>query len=306
MAFDWDSLELAQPPWRRSIVADIPPILFRRAKEGRPLTYTELAEELHAEFGHAAKGLKPLYGPPVGAVGQAICQIGDRWRQTIPPINVIVVNEATGLAGTGADEIAHYFFKDHGRGMGRDRETYLRQAMEAVFAYGSRWDKVAQALGSPILPVRTEAPDGGEVLPLPRLPVVQGPESPEHKALKNWVAANPGLLSAFGTFPRGDVERGLSSGDSLDAYFHAGHRRLAVEVKTSKASNAELERGVYQCVKYRAVLRAEQLAIRKPPDCDAVLASTRGPTAKLRALMDRLHVQFVLCPIEAERGEASR
>lgn len=299
MAFDWDSLDLARTPWRRSVVADIPPILIRRAKEGRPITYTELADELQAEYGHPPQGLKPLYGPPVGAVGLAIRQIGDQWRQTIPPINLIVVNGETGLPGTGADEIAQYFFKDKGLGMAEDRETYLRQGMEAVFAYGSRWDKVAQALGSPTLTVR--GPDDGEVLDLPKLPPVQGPESAEHKALKHWVARNPGVFSEFGTFQQGRVEFGLSSGDWLDAYFTAGKRRLAVEVKTSKASNEELERGVYQCVKYRAVLRAEQIAIRKPPDCDAVLASTRAPTAKIRALMDRLHVQFAQCPLEAEK-----
>lgn len=147
MAFDWDSLKLARTPWRRTVVADIPPILFRRAKEGRRITYTELADELKVEYRHPQKGLKPLYGPPVGAVGLAIRQISDRWGHTIPPINLIVVNEATGLPGTGADEIAHYFFKDKGRGMAADRETYVRKAMDAVFEYGARWDKVAKALG---------------------------------------------------------------------------------------------------------------------------------------------------------------
>lgn len=99
----------------------------------------------------------------------------------------------------------------------------------------------------------------------------------------------------------GRSEKGLSSGDRLDAYFDNGRLRLAVEVKASHASDDELMRGVYQCIKYRAVLRAEQQAMRLVPNGNAVLVSTRVPSRKAKALMKRLHVSFLLAPIEAER-----
>lgn len=63
-----------------------------------------------------------------------------------------------------------------------------------------------------------------------------------------------------GSFATGTNEKHLSSGDRLDAHFDNGKQRLAVEVKTSGCSEDELQRGVYQAVKYRAILRAEQKA----------------------------------------------
>ncbi len=105
----------------------------------------------------------------------------------------------------------------------------------------------------------------------------------------------------FGCFTVGKNEHQLSSGDRLDAYFDNGRLRLAVEVKASHASDDEIMRGVYQCIKYRAVLRAEQQALRRAPNGDAVLASTRPAHRKAKALMKRLHISFLLAPIEAEQ-----
>lgn len=301
MAYNWDQNDLANTPWRRAIVPDIVPILIRRAKEGRPITYGELASELHREFGHIPTARKTLYGPPVGAIGVAIREVGDKWGERIPPINTIVIRASTGLPGVGADEIAHYFFEDNGKGMARERDAYLRAAMDAVYHYGSRWDRVAEALGAPSLEVAGGMVDDGEQIELPNLPKAQAPESKEHKAIKYWICANPKWLSAFGKFTPGTTEHGISSGDRLDAFFDNG-KRLGVEVKTSKASHAELMRGVYQCIKYRAVLRAEELALRKVPNGDAVLACTRPPNRETAALIKRLHVNFLLIPMEAEEG----
>ena len=302
MAFDWTTNRLANTPWRIQIVSDIVPILIRRAKEGRNITYGDLAQELQDEFGHEQQPRKTKYGPPVGAVGQVIEALGRTWGERIPPINTIVVDARTDLPSTGADEIAHYFFEDNGRGMEKDREAYMRAAQKAVFAYKG-WDRVAEALGSDGLELKTGAIDQGEKIDLPKLPKVYGVESAKHKALKKWVVSNPSKLIEFGRFKttQGQIERLLSSGDRLDAYFDNGRQRLAVEVKASNCDDSELMRGVYQCIKYRAVLQAEQQALRIAPNGDAVLVSTQQPGKKVRALMKRLLVSFVLAPIGAEK-----
>lgn len=103
MAFDWTQLPLANTPWRIQVVANILPILIRRAKEGRPISYGELAEQLEAEFNHEPKARKTIYGPAVGAVGLAIEGLGrlPEWRgERIPPINTIVVSKSTGYPST--------------------------------------------------------------------------------------------------------------------------------------------------------------------------------------------------------------
>ncbi|WP_313400030.1 hypothetical protein [Stenotrophomonas sp.] len=304
MAFDWTTNPLANTPWRIQVVADIVPILIRRAKEGRRITYGDLAIALHNEFGHEPKARKTLYGPPVGAVGQVIQSLGEKWGEVIPPINTIVVEADTKLPSTGADEIAHYFFEDNGAGMEQDRHAYIEAAMKAVFDYGHRWDRVADALGAPTLETASGVIDKGDPIELPKLPRAYGVESSAHKALKAWIVANPDRLYEYGPFKtkHGENEHCISSGDRLDAYFDNGRLRLAVEVKASNACDDELMRGVYQCIKYRAVLRAEQHALRRSPNGDAVLVSTKVPGKKVRALMKRLLVGFVLAPMEAEQG----
>lgn len=301
MPYDWNQHELARSPWRSEIVPHLPAILIQRAKEGRTITYAELAEALHEHYGHEPKARKTLYGPPVGAVGFALKALGEKWGERIPPLNVIVVQANTGLPGVGADEVAHYFFDDAGRGMAKNRKAYLDAAMQAVFDYGQRWDRVAQALDADSLEPGTGETDPGDAIPLPKPAAAYRPESKEHKALKAWACQNPDWFDDYGSFQPGVNEHCLSSGDRLDAYFDNGRQYLAVEVKASHASEAELMRGVYQCIKYKAVLRAERIALRRAPLGDAVLVCTRRPGKETRALLKRLHVDFVLAPEEAEQ-----
>lgn len=158
----------------------------------------------------------------------------------------------------------------------------------------SQTDYVAQ-------PASRTTLDALQAIRLPRVQQGGGQESAEHQALKHWIAVHPEELEDHGAFPTGVNEKLLSSGDRLDAYFDNGKQRLAVEVKTSKCSEDELQRGVYQAVKYRAVLRAEQKAICHVPNGEAVLVCTRAPAAETRALLKRLQVRFQQVPLEAEQ-----
>ena len=69
-----------------------------------------------------------------------------------------------------------------------------------------------------------------------------------------------------------DVEAPLRSGDSLDVLFSDSNRRIAVEVKGASAPVGEVIRGLFQCVKYEAVLDAEARVDGSRADCKAVLA----------------------------------
>ena len=55
-----------------------------------------------------------------------------------------------------------------------------------------------------------------------------------------------------------DMEHILLSGDRLDVYFELGDgSKVAVEIKPSTSSDADVMRGLYQCVKYKTILDAE-------------------------------------------------
>lgn len=300
--FDWSKVEFARTPWRSQVIPDALPILIRWAQEGEPRSYSDLAQELHDNYGHEIKPRKDLYGAVAGGVAQALQWLSAQWKQPIPPLHAIVVNKATKHAGEGAITISPAYFAGKKLDTEEERRAQLQEAMEDVFTYPD-WDRVARALGATMLtPAFGQVEEGATGAPI-ALPNVQqggGPESAEHQALKRWVASHPEELADFGNYPAGTNEKLLSSGDRLDAYFDNGKQRLGVEVKTSRCSEDELQRGVYQTVKYRAILRAEQKATRHVPNGETVLVCTRRPNAETRALIKRLQVRFQQVPLEAE------
>lgn len=301
--FDWSLVGFARTPWRGQVIPDALPILIKRAQEGDPLTYSDLAQELHDIYGHAIKSRKELYGTVAGGVAQAIQWLSEQWNEPIPPLHAIVINKHTKHPGEGAITISPAYFAGKKLDTEDERRAHLREAMQDVFTYPD-WDRVARALGSTLLVPSAGARgenDPERVIPLPSIQQGGGSESEEHQALKKWIAAHPEELADYGSFPVGSNEKLLSSGDRLDVYFDKGTHRLGVEVKTSKCSEDELQRGVYQVVKYRAVLRAEQKAIRHVPSAEALLVCTRQPNAETRALIKRLQVRFQQVPREAEQ-----
>lgn len=300
MAFDYGNTR-DLTPMRSMVLPYILPILIRRAKEGRLITYSELAEEIEREYGVVPGiGRMTWWGWPVGIVGSMVRDWGLGQGLVIPPINVIVISKATKEPGTGADHVAAYYKVD-GINIKKNRTAYMKAAAEAVYNFGkTNWDKVAVAAGADILPLRHGKVDDSDPIPLPKIPSKFGAESNEHKALKKWATLHPAVFREYGKFSTGEDEKLLSSGDRLDAYFFNGKDRLAVEVKASNADDHELMRGVYQCVKYLAVMRAENEALRLAPTASAVLVSTRRPSRAVRTLMKRLHVNFIEAPLKAE------
>ena len=86
-----------------------------------------------------------------------------------------------------------------------------------------------------------------------------GGESAQHLALKLFVRDNPGCLE-LGIRKAGREEYVLPSLDGVDVVFDTPTRIYAVEVKPRNCGPSEHWRGLFQCVKYRALLEAEALA----------------------------------------------
>lgn len=304
MTYDWN--KHAPQPWRSVVTPLALPILVHRAKTRRTITYGELGEEIYRRFGEVPTKRKTLYGQPVGAIGLAIEDLAKATGEQIPPLNALVVNATTQLPGDGVNQFVEHFLGKSLRNKlsNQDRRDLMRYTMERVWDY-SRWDWVAANLGAEPLQVA----DLGESGPLDLPPIERpmGGESKEHKALKHWVCQHPEIFSEYGTFGPGEPEHCLRSGDSLDAYFHAGTASLAVEVKASQAREAELVRGVFQVVKYRAVLKAEQIAIGKVPNAQAILVTTQPLPKIARQLAERLMVEHRIVDLAAEQtGHAKK
>ena len=114
---------------------------------------------------------------------------------------------------------------------------------------------------------------------------------PEHKRLKEAVSVNPQWIGLPNSLSPGKVEASLYSGDSLDVLFSDSNRRIAVEVKGASAPVGEVIRGLFQCVKYEAVLDAEARVAGSRADCEAVLALGGSFPGELTPLRHTLGVR---------------
>ena len=217
----------------------------------------------------------------LGSIGQAVQGLSRSWGTPVPPIQCLVVNRATGLPGEGIG----WFLSDKSAFAGLPRSeqrAIVKFELGRVFTY-PHWRKVLSALSlSPALPPLGKTPQ----------PVYGiGGESPEHKALKQLVASNPQLVGLPVGAPPGSLEELLLSGDCLDVSFRHGDTWLAVEVKSEISALADVLRGLFQCVKYHAVMSAQSRARAQDLEVRVVLALGSSLPAELVALRNMLAIE---------------
>jgi hypothetical protein len=101
------------------------------------------------------------------------------------------------------------------------------------------------------------------------------PESEEHLRLKCYVKAHPQKFGAPENC-HAVAEKLLKSRDEIDVCCTVSGEQLAIEVKSVRSNDSDIERGIFQCVKYRAVLEAEAKCDDKGPKIRTRLVS-EGP-----------------------------
>ena len=102
-----------------------------------------------------------------------------------------------------------------------------------------------------------------------------GGEGPEHKLLKEYILNHPEKIGVTDV-EACEIEYLLPSGDKLDVYFKlADGSIVAVEVKSSISDDADITRGIFQAVKYKAILEAIQRVEGKSSDVSVLLVTGR-------------------------------
>lgn len=263
--------------------------------------YGQLDVELQRRgWGHHVNVI--VYGHPAGAIGDACVEIEQEIGKKIPPLNALIVNAYTGIPGAGCDYyLATYLDKNRPKSLtGNQRKAMAEETMDEVWRF-QEWDEILDRCGFesvmdniPALTLKIQ----------PKLPRKYGwsaePESAAHLALKQWVARNPKVLGNQILFNTGRMEWLFASADRVDVLFEHQAGCMAVEVKAANANDADLERGIYQCVKYRALLRAELKAQAKIPNGSSLLITERKLSAPLQNLADLLGVGVVVVPVKKQ------
>jgi hypothetical protein len=263
----------------RELVQDV----FAHRRDGLlSISYDDLA----GRIGHLTPEGKPVaiaMGRILAVTGHLLEQVADDWGDAVPHLTALVVAKEgrpdAGLPSPGMDE----FWPSYSSLSRVEKERKVLAERDRIVSFGSRWNDVLRALNLP--PVSVTA--------APNQPLGVGGESPEHLALKAFVRDHP---ECVGAVSGSDcvIEYALPSGDEIDVFFRCKDEWLAVEVKSSTSDRLprDYERGLYQTIKYAAVLDAMARAepTLAPARIRSVLVLQTELPADYHALRDVLSV----------------
>ncbi len=259
------------------------PILIRQAVAQKPIYYEALAGELRMPNPRNLNWV-------LGSVGATLQELARKpgWDGDIPHIQSLVINQRDQLPGSGFEGFLADRLKGYQGLSSAEKRAYLDGYWHDIFAY-PRWAEVLNACG--LAPATTDASELVDKAKTGRSG--GGGEGPEHLALKQLVRDDPKIVGLPSSFPRGSIEAPLPSGDRLDVLFHARSRMLAVEVKSRISNDVDLTRGLFQCVKYRAVMEAERAVKGGGYSIEAVLVVGRAFPDTLKPLRNSLGVEVI-------------
>ena len=249
------------------------PHLVHYAKMGKTITYGELAEKI----GRHHRATRPL----LRYIRDEICA-----ARGLPLISAIVVNQKKQLPGArwlagGTEHLSPDEYK-------REYE----KVRDEVFACDA-WDALLEELGlSAISKTDDDLDDEGRAYTSYLERRGQVGEGESHLALKRYVAQNPSMLGLHPGKP-GKQEYPFVSGDKCDVVFDLGQNGQAVaEIKNGE--RGELVKGIYQAIKYRALMAAEKGHGEEYP-VSAHLVAYNIP-GDIVALADKFKIQCHVIP----------
>ena len=271
--------------------------LIAAAKEETTLTYSEAKDRLEKEC-----GFDTIFTVNIGKVAGAVIDKILEQDSSAPLLNVLVVRKNgknKGRPGPGARVFLAERYPDEPWLSQNDayekyREDWIRiveQETETVCNYPCWECLYKKVYGNNYEPDPFYA-EGVESDGLPR---GRGGEGINHKALRLWVKDNPEGVDRSFRSVRAETEVDLLSGDRVDVVFYADREIVAIEVKSRDSNWADLRRGIYQCVKYEAVLCAQELRNRS---VRSLLVTETELYGDLKELAKKLGVKHKIVPLK--------
>ena len=272
------------------LAVGLPPAMERlieAADRRETVSYADVAR-------YIAKRAGPRFARCWHHVGNVVGSVMDRVLEVAPnapPINTLVV-KAGGLPGSGAGlYIERHLHQDYRKLNDDQKRVIVERLHESVWSF-NEWRKIGKkAFGAEFVPPPpVEGESDGKSRRLGR---GGPPESKEHRKLKEYVAKHPNEFGAPKECKEGMVEWRLLSSDEIDVWFMSVGEQLAVEVKSRRSTMADIERGIFQCVKYGALLEAQSQVARftTKQNIRALLVSEQPLTPKLSRWANKLDVE---------------
>lgn len=253
------------------------PYLVRQAHASNTIYYSSLAQEVGMPN---ARNLNYV----LGAIGNALRQLGKLEEEDIPPIQCLVVNMRDGLPGEG---IGDFISSENFSSFSKTQKKKIVDAQLATIYTYPYWDWVLEKLGLAPLPVKIHK------IVAKAKRYQHGGESKEHKALKAFVAANPAEIGLRVGLASGKTEYALPSADKIDVVFHDRGMQIGIEVKSNISDTPDILRGLFQCVKYQHLLEAEQVVNGEIPNSRVILVLQSQLPHELLSVQHMLGIEIV-------------
>jgi len=257
------------------------PFLVGYAQKGKTVSYEQVSHATGA--GSARNGNRSF-----GAIGEVRHLLNkeltfSRDSKRIPDLTSIVRHSTGETSGEGVFHESPEMRKKSRK----DQMTELQERRYDVFHY-PRWEEVLSVLGlQPMMNLEPISVRENRFHPF-------GGEGKLHLSLKTFVSQHPELLhSTLGKDLTSEVEYSFLSNDRLDVILKAEDEWIGIEVKTSECNEDELIRGLFQVVKYKALLRATLLMKSETKGFRCMLVIGGHASTEIAQMAKRLKVEYI-------------
>jgi hypothetical protein len=252
------------------------PLLVRQAKAGQSIYYSSLAKEIEIAN---PRNLNFI----LGSIGNAMIQLGKENKIEIPPIQCLVINKREGVPGEGVG-----WFLDRvefGKLSKTQKQKILSIQLIRIFTF-SRWDWVLEQLN--LKPIKS---DLSKLISKARA-FKEGGESLSHRMFKEYIAKNP-IAIGLTEVEKIQIEYALPSSDKIDILIYQKSVKIGIEVKSKISDSADILRGLFQCVKYKYLIEAEQIINDEMPNCRTLLVLQGKLPNELNLVRNLLGIEVI-------------
>lgn len=258
----------SQREWAKKMI----PTLVRWAYGAwdKPHYYSELS----ASVGYKSNRI----GGILGVLQDIINEMKERYGKEIPTLNGLVQLKETGLPNDGFD----YVVPNYSKLSPASKRGEVKKLNDEAHRYDWSWILKELNLSLASIDISTSSKQYG-----------YGGEGAEHKSLKEHIKQHPECIGIRGVSFR-EIEHPLLSGDRLDVYFECtNNTHYAIEIKPSTSDEADIRRGIFQCVKYKAVMDAERVCTIRNYENMSILVMSGEMSSTNKQIATDLGVSFV-------------
>lgn len=254
------------------------PVLIHWAKTGHNRsTYGNLT---HAIGKTKFSGI----GHSLYAVQKVLNKLSEETRREIPTLNSLCKNSKTMLPAEGFEYVSVNY-----NALEDNAKRIFVEGLDSKAISYKYWDWVLEKLDLKPYEAFTS-----EELDKIKEPLTScGGEGEEHKKLKEYISKYPEVLG-YKNVELVETEHMLPSGDRLDVYIELSDgTHVAVEVKPKHALDNDISRGVFQCIKYAAVMEALRNLESQNYEIETLLVTTGHLSDMNRKIADELNIEYV-------------